>query len=116
MINEEYSSSSNDKVVFGEEISAEDIIFEKAGKNMKILYSDSLDSITIVNQCYDNRYYIETFETSDGYSISNTQVNLLIQSMAAFEEDTGMTWAEAAEQPTEEYSDIISQMWVKSVS
>ncbi len=35
---------------------------------------------------------------------------------AAFEADTGMSRTEAAEQPAEEYSDIISQMRVKSVS
>ncbi len=90
-------------------------MFSKNGDHLIIYYGNDGDTVTINNQRYDY-HAIENFETSDGYSISNKQVNLLIQSMASFEADTGMSWAEAAEQPTEEYSDIISQMWVKSVS
>ncbi len=113
------SSSSNskaDKVIFGEGISAEDIVFSRQGNNLVISYGSGGDTVTVQNQYYSSYYEIERFETSDGYSISNTQVNLLIQSMATFETDTGMSWAEAAKQSTEEYTDIISQMWVKSVS
>lgn len=83
---------------------------------MVISFVGSDDTITITNQFSDSWYRIENFYLSDGTAIDYSQVNLLIQSMASFEADTGMSWAEAAEQPTEEYSDIISQMWVKSVS
>ncbi|MDE6745749.1 MAG: hypothetical protein K2J72_03815, partial [Oscillospiraceae bacterium] len=109
-------NSKDDKVIFGEGISAEDITFSKQGNDLVISYGSEGDTVTVQNQYYNNYYEIERFETSDGYSISNTQVNLLIQSMASFEADTGMSWAEAAKQPNEDYSDIISQMWVKSVS
>ena len=110
------SNSKADKVIFGEDISAEDIVFSRQGNNLVISYGSGGDTVTVQNQYYSSYYEIERFETSDGYSISNTQVNLLIQSMATFEADTGMSWAEAAKQSTEEYTDIISQMWVKSVS
>ncbi len=108
-------SINNDRLIFGEGISIDNIMFSKNGDHLIIYYGNDGDTVTINNQRYDY-HAIENFETSDGYSISNKQVNLLIQSMASFEADTGMSWAEAAEQPTEEYSDIISQMWVKSVS
>lgn len=110
-----YSNSRADKVIFGDGISAENIVFNRSGNDLVISYGNNGDTVTVLNQ-YCKYYEVENFETSDGYSISYTQVDMLIQSMAAFEADTGMSWAEAAEQPTEEYSDIVSQMWVKSVS
>ena len=48
--------------------------------------------------------------------MSNTQVDLMIQSMASFEADTGMSWTEAVEQGNETANSIISEIWVKTVS
>ena len=114
VINEKNANTENDRVVFGEGISAENIIFQNISGNMVIRFVGSDDTITITNQFSDSRYRIENFCLSDGTVIDYSKINLLIQSMSAFEADTGMSWTEAAEQPTEEYSDIISQMWVKT--
>ena len=108
------SNSPMDKILFGEGITAENIIFSRDENNLVISYGSEGDTITVVNHYAGGSYEIECFETSDGYSISNTQVNLLIQSMAGFETDTGMSWTEAAEQPDEQYSGIVSEMWVKT--
>ena len=114
VINEQNANTENDRVVFGEGISAENIIFQNISGNMVIRFVGSDDTITITNQFSDSWYRIEGFYLSDGTVIDYSKINLLIQSMSAFEADTGMSWTEAAEQPTEEYSDIISQMWVKT--
>ncbi|MGN0607182.1 MAG: calcium-binding protein, partial [Oscillospiraceae bacterium] len=118
-IEDYYCSSSygkSDKIIFGEGISAENIVFSKSENNLLINFVGTDDSITINNQYYNIYYQIENFSTSDGRIITNTQVNQLIQAMASFEEDTGMDWAEAIEHGNETATDIVSQMWIKSVS
>ena len=72
--------------------------------------------VTISNQYYNNYYTVENFALSDGTTIDYTKVNQLIQAMASFEQDTGMSWTEAVEQGNETANDIIAQMWVKSAS
>lgn len=109
------SDSPNDKIVFGEGITAEDIVISRNGNNLIIAYGEG-DSVTVQNYYSSGAYEIECFETSDGYSMSNTQVDLMIQSMASFEADTGMSWTEAVEQGNETANSIISEIWVKTVS
>ncbi len=106
--------SPEDRILFGEGITTDDVVFSRNGNDLVISYSSEGDTVTVQDHYVHSNYSVESFETSDGYSISNTQVDLLIQSMAEFEADTGMSWAEAAEQPNQQYSDIISQMWVKT--
>ena len=110
------SNSKADKVVFGEEISIDDIIFSKSGNNLVIGFNDTDDSITITNHNSNDYYRVENFATSDGYTIDYSKVNQLIQAMASFEADTGMSWTEAIEQGNETANSIVSEMWVKSVS
>ena len=110
------SNSKADKVVFGEGISADDLIFNRSGNNLNINILGSDDVVTISNQYYNNYYTVENFALSDGTTIDYTKVNQLIQAMASFEQDTGMSWTEAVEQGNETANDIIAQMWVKSAS
>ena len=116
VINEQNSNSASDKLVFGEGISITDIMFSNTGNNMEITFAETADSVTIINQKIDSYYRVENFVTSDGYTIDYSKVNQLIQAMASFEADTGMSWTEAVEQSNETANSIISEMWVKSVS
>ena len=110
------SYSRKDKIIFGEGISIDDIIFTKSGNDLLISFTETDDSITITNHNYSSYYQIENFATSDGYTIDYSKVNQLIQAMASFEADTGMNWSDAVEQGNEIANNIVSEMWVKSVS
>ncbi|MBP1559796.1 MAG: hypothetical protein J6C96_00930, partial [Oscillospiraceae bacterium] len=116
VIDEQSSNSVSDKLIFGKGLSINDIIFSNTGKNIEITFADSTDSVTIINQNYDSWYRVENFATSDGYTIDYSKVNQLIQAMASFEVNTGMSWTEAVEQGNETANSIVSEMWVKSVS
>ena len=116
VINEQGYASATDKVVFGEGISIDDIVFSKSGNDLVIGFTDTDDSVSVINQNSNSYYRVENFATSDGYTIDYSKVNQLIQAMASFEADTGMSWTEAVEQGNETATGIVSEMWVKSVS
>lgn len=80
--------------------------------DMKIRYKNSKDSISIDSwKRDDGRYKIETMKSSDGYSISSTQIESLIQAMSSFEKDSGMTWEQAVLAQPSQVQSIVSQYW-----
>lgn len=88
-----------------------DIIFERAGSNLRLRMPGSLDAITVSSWYSSDNYKIETFKSANGSVITHTQVDSLIQAMSSFQKDTGMTWEQAViNQPTQAQS-IIQQYW-----
>lgn len=88
-----------------------DIIFERAGSNLRLRMPGSLDAITVSSWYSSDNYKIETFKSANGSVITHTKVESLIQAMSSFQKDTGMTWEQAViNQPTQVQS-IIQQYW-----
>jgi Ca2+-binding RTX toxin-like protein len=106
--------TNTDKIVFGEGIETEDLLFKKNGNNLDIQIAGTDDSITVNNHFINNNYRVENFETSNGSFITYTNINLLIQAMSEFTSDTGITSEEAAITDNQTYSDIVNQMWVQA--
>jgi hypothetical protein len=111
-----YSDVKSNRIVFGEGIDTDDLIFSKDGSNLKIAIAGTDDTIT-VNNHFNNQYYrIENFQTADNSLLSYTNIDYLIQAMAEFSADTGMTAAEAAQENNQAYCDIVNQMWVSQTT
>ena len=102
-----------DKVIFGEDIDSEDLMFAREGNNLKISVIGQEDSITISNYYYNNNYKVESFQTADGSMLDYTKLDLMIQAMASFEDTTGMMWEDAVQNKNEQANDIINQWWTK---
>lgn len=49
----------------------------------------------------------------DTSTLSNTQVEQLIQAMAGFTQDNGMSWSQAIQDKPQDVQDILSQFWVR---
>ena len=107
------NGSGNDTIILGEGICAQDIKFSKVGNNLQIDLIDSDDQIIIKNHFVGEGNQIETFRTDDGLSIDYTKIELMIQAMASFEDNTGMMWEEAIEAKNETANDIVNQWWTK---
>jgi Ca2+-binding RTX toxin-like protein len=110
--NEGYTDK--DKIVFGEGINTDDLIFSKNGYDLNIGIAGTTDEITVKYHFYNNNYKVENIQTFDNSLITYTNINSLIQAMAEFTTDTGMTASEAAQENNQTYSDIINQMWVNA--
>jgi Ca2+-binding RTX toxin-like protein len=84
VINDFESSPNNDQVLFGANISHDQLWFSQSGDDLRIDLIGTTDRIVINDWYQDSGNQIETFMTDDGLSLMNTQVDQLVQAMAAF--------------------------------
>ncbi|MCI0400833.1 MAG: putative Ig domain-containing protein [Gammaproteobacteria bacterium] len=75
---------SLDIVSFGEGITPDQLWFSRDGKHLNISLLGSDDEVTIAKWYKDSSRQIEEFHTSDGAVLLNSQVNRLVNAMAAF--------------------------------
>ena len=104
------TSGNKDTVTFGEELLK--LIFTHESNNLMVSINGTTDTITI-NSWYSGSYnQVEEFKTSDGGILNNTQVEQLVQAMAAFTQQNGMSWEQAIQDKPQDVQNILSQFWV----
>jgi Ca2+-binding RTX toxin-like protein len=87
------------------------VMFERVGNDLRVAMNGSTDSIAVTSWYDNDSQKIEAFKASDGSIITNTKVEQLIQAMASFSTDNGMTWGQALDNQSEAAQSVISQYW-----
>jgi Ca2+-binding RTX toxin-like protein len=87
------------------------LILNKSGNNLEILMNNTADSVTVQNWNAGSAYHAEVFRSSDGKQLLDTQVDQLIQAMASFCSDNGMTWSQAIQQKPTETQAVLATYW-----
>ena len=88
-----------------------DVVFERVNSSLRVRMPGSLDAITIDSWYNGDAYKIETFKSTDGNVITHTQIESLIQTMASFQNDTGMTWEQALSEQPSQVRSIVQEYW-----
>ena len=86
-------------------------VFKKDGYNLCIGFTDSTDKITINNWYSGSSYQIEEIKSSDNRSITNVQLQLMIDAMAAYSKEKGVDWNTAVKQNPDEVNNILQNFW-----
>ena len=76
--------AGKDQIVFGADINADQLWFQRVGNNLEIKVIGTEEKITIENWYSSSIYHIEQFQTADGQILLDTQVDALVQAMASF--------------------------------
>ena len=109
-----YDQDSNpdnkDRIQLGYDIL--NTVFKRDGSNLCIGFADSTDTITINNWYSGSSYQIEEIKSSDNRSITNVQLQLMIDAMAAYTKDKGIDWNTAVKQNPNEVNSILQNFWV----
>lgn len=63
----------------------------------------------MIGICRNNR--VETIQAGDGEILLSTQVDQLIQAMAGFTQQTGLTWDQAIDQRPEDVQAVLAASW-----
>ena len=78
------SGTTKDRVQFGQEVAADQLWFTRNSNNLKVSIIGTSDSITIENWYSGTHYQVEEFRAADGSMLLQSQVQQLVDAMAAF--------------------------------
>jgi Ca2+-binding RTX toxin-like protein len=75
---------NHDRIGFGEAIRHDQLWFNRVGNDLTIELIGTRDEVTVQNWYASTDNQIEALQSGDGYTLLNTQVDQLVQAMAAF--------------------------------
>lgn len=102
--------SGNDTAIFNQNLS--NIIFTQSGSNLQISVAGSTDTVMVNSWYSNNNYKIETIEASGGSTITNSQIEQLIQAMATYSSNNnGISWKDALSSNSQDVQNILTQYW-----
>jgi Ca2+-binding RTX toxin-like protein len=105
-------SGNQDRLLFGTTINPLDLVISRQANDLRLAIHGSNDSMTIQNW-YTNptANQIEDLQAGNGQHLLNTQVDQLIQAMASFSQQSGLTWDQAIDQRPQEVQTVLAASW-----
>ncbi|HEX7766453.1 MAG TPA: putative Ig domain-containing protein, partial [Nitrospira sp.] len=104
--------SNQDRTVFGETINPLDLVISRQANDLRLTIHGSSDQITVQNWYMSpTANQIETIQAGNGKTLLNTQVDQLIQAMAAFSSQSGLTWDQAIDQRPQDVQTVLAASW-----
>lgn len=102
---------NSDKLLYGTGINPIDLIISQQANDLRITMYGSTDQTTIQNWYASTNSQVETIQAGNGQQLLNTKVNQLIQAMASFGAQTGLTWEQAIAQRPQDVQNILAANW-----
>jgi Ca2+-binding RTX toxin-like protein len=90
------TSGTADAMAFDGGIDPMDLVLTRHANHLRIAIQGTSDQVTIQNWYTSSANRIETIEAGNGDMLLSTQVDQLLQAMAQFSTDTGLSWEQAA--------------------
>ncbi|MHA6831175.1 calcium-binding protein [Ralstonia pseudosolanacearum] len=82
--NYDTSAGHSDVIAFGNGIATDQLWFRRVNADLEVSVIGSTDKTTISNWYSSSAYHVDRFTTADGKRLLDTQVDSLVQAMAAF--------------------------------
>jgi Ca2+-binding RTX toxin-like protein len=105
------SSGASDKMQFTASINPLDLILERNANDLRISLYNSTDRVTIQNWYSGTTNQTETIQAGNGQTLQSTQVDQLIQAMASFSSQTGLTWEQGIAQQSQNVQTVLAASW-----
>ncbi|MCR5702383.1 MAG: hypothetical protein K6G76_09585, partial [Lachnospiraceae bacterium] len=108
-----HEEKGTDTILFGSGISTEDIVISRDAYSLYLTNKTNGDRIHVDMFYSDKKNEIENIRTIDGYELDMKKLDLIIQTMASFEDTDGMSWQDAVAQKNERAVELMNQWWIK---
>jgi Ca2+-binding RTX toxin-like protein len=105
------ANGTGDRLSFASGINPLDLMLSQSANDLRIAVYGSTDQVTIANWYGGAANQIETVQAGNGQQLLNTQVNQLIQAMAGFTQQTGLSWDQAIAQRPQDVQQILAANW-----
>ncbi|KXK06847.1 MAG: Bifunctional hemolysin/adenylate cyclase precursor [Nitrospira sp. OLB3] len=101
-----------DALRFDEDVNPLDLILSRQANDLRIMILGSTDRVT-VKEWYSNPAVaqVEVIQAGNGQVLVHTQVEQLIQAMAGFAQQTGLSWEQAIAQRPDEVHQMLAASW-----
>jgi Ca2+-binding RTX toxin-like protein len=104
-------SGNQDRTLFGATINPLDLVVSRQANDLRLAIHGSSDQITVRNWYVNTTNQIETIQAGNGQTLLSTQVDQLIQAMAGFTQQTGLTWDQAIDQRPQDVQTVLAAGW-----
>jgi Ca2+-binding RTX toxin-like protein len=105
------NSGSADRILYDAGIDPIDLVISRQANNLRLSIHGSTDSVTVQNWYTSSSNRTETLQAGNGQTLLSTQVDQLIQAMASFSQQTGLTWDQAIDQRPQDVQTILAANW-----
>jgi Ca2+-binding RTX toxin-like protein len=113
IINDSDSLQGNqDRLRFGTAINPLDLVISRQANDLRLAIHGTTDSLTVRNWYLSpTTNQIEVLHAGNGQRLLNTEADQLIQAMAAFSQQTGLTWDQAIDQQPQAVLAVLAASW-----
>jgi Ca2+-binding RTX toxin-like protein len=105
------NSGTADKLLYDAGINPLDLVISRQANNLRLSIHGSTDCVTIQDWYSSSANRTETIQAGNGQTLLSTQVDQLIQAMAGFTQQTGLTWDQAIDQRPQEVQTVLAASW-----
>lgn len=84
VVENDATADNSDLALFGENISQEQLWFRRTANHLEVSIIGSGDKLIVQNWYLGEQYQIERFQTADGHTLLDSQVQNLVSAMASF--------------------------------
>jgi len=88
-----------------------DLVISRQANDLRLTIHGSSDQITVQNWYIGSSNRIETIQAGNGQTLLSTQVDQLIQAMAGFTQQTGLTWDQGIDQQPQDVQAVLAASW-----
>lgn len=100
-----------DKILYDAGINPLDLVISRQANDLRLTIHGSSDQITVQNWYAGTTNRAETIQAGNGQALLSAQVDQLIQAMAGFTQQTGLTWDQAIDQRPQEVQTVLAASW-----
>lgn len=112
MRDKDRTAGNQDRLAFGGTINPLDLVLERQANDLRLRVYGSGDQV-LIDRWYSAgaMNHIETIQAGNGELLLSTQVNQLIQAMASFSQQSGLTWDQAIDQRPQDVQAVLAASW-----
>jgi Ca2+-binding RTX toxin-like protein len=103
---------NTDHLLYGATINPLDLVLSRQVNDLRVAIHGTSDQVTIQNwYTSPTTNQVEDVQAGNGQHLVNTQVDQLIQAMASFTQQTGLSWDQAIDQQPQAVQTILAASW-----
>jgi Ca2+-binding RTX toxin-like protein len=105
------TAGNRDTLAFAEDLDPLDLVISRQASALRIAIHGSEDRVDISGWYASPANQIEVFRAGDGRQLLSAQVEQLIQAMAGYSAQNGLSWDQAVDQRPQEVEAILAAHW-----